>query len=188
MFWSNDKLNYLKWKNFEYQVVRYHQDLNFLYRQFFHLRKFKLPIPTKSWISHKLYETISVNCGFSTTPPNTLSNAKMVYILNVDFDEWNNIGINDFSIRDHLGFRNWCVAMNSFKIQNWVVQTFPNEKLTIRPNVELDECNKHCIHYFSIWDHLGFCYSMCLQKPMLWLWLNLVKWHIWWLQMKKIWI
>ena len=37
--------------------------------------------------------------------PNTLSNAKMVYILNVDFDEWNNIGINDFSIRDHLGFR-----------------------------------------------------------------------------------
>ena len=37
--------------------------------------------------------------------PNTLSNAKMVYILNVDFDEWNNIGIHDFSIRDHLGFR-----------------------------------------------------------------------------------
>ena len=36
---------------------------------------------------------------------NTLSNAKMVYILNVDFDEWNNIGINDFSIRHHLGFR-----------------------------------------------------------------------------------
>ena len=66
--WSNDKLNYLKWKTFEYQVVRYHQDLNFLYRQFFHLRKFKLTIPTKSWISHKLYETICVNCGFSTTP------------------------------------------------------------------------------------------------------------------------
>ena len=36
--------------------------------------------------------------------PNTLSNAKMVYILNVDFDEWNNIGIHDFSVRDHLGF------------------------------------------------------------------------------------
>ena len=36
---------------------------------------------------------------------NTLSNAKMVYRLNVDFDEWNNIGIHDFSIRDHLGFR-----------------------------------------------------------------------------------
>ena len=50
--------------------------------------------------------------------PNTLSNAKIVYILNVDFDEWNNIGIHDFSIRDHLGFRNRCVAMNSFKIQN----------------------------------------------------------------------
>ena len=37
--------------------------------------------------------------------PNTLLNAKMVYILNVDFDEWNNIGIHDFFVRDHLGFR-----------------------------------------------------------------------------------
>jgi len=36
---------------------------------------------------------------------NTLSNAKMVHILNVDFDEWNNISIQDFSIRDHVGFR-----------------------------------------------------------------------------------
>ena len=46
----------------------------------------------------------------------TFSNAKMVYILNVDFDEWNNIGIYDFSIRDRLGFQNRCVAMNSLKI------------------------------------------------------------------------
>jgi len=66
--WSNDKLNYLKWKTFQYQVVRDHQDPNFLYRQFFHLRKFKEIIPTKSWISHKLYETICENCWFSTTP------------------------------------------------------------------------------------------------------------------------
>ena len=65
--WSNDKLNYLKRKNFEHQVVRYHQDLNFLYTQLFHLRKSKLTIPTNSWISHKLYETICVNCRFSTT-------------------------------------------------------------------------------------------------------------------------
>jgi len=36
---------------------------------------------------------------------NTLSKAKMVYIINVDFDEWNNFGIHDFSVRDHLGFR-----------------------------------------------------------------------------------
>jgi len=35
----------------------------------------------------------------------TWSNAKMVCILNVDLDEWNNIGIHDFSIRDHLGFK-----------------------------------------------------------------------------------
>ena len=37
--------------------------------------------------------------------PNTLSKAKMVWILNVDLDEWNNIGIHDFSSSDTLGFR-----------------------------------------------------------------------------------
>jgi len=66
--WSNDKLNYIKWKKFEYQVVRDHQDPNFLYRPFFYFRNFKKTILTKSWISHKHYETICENCGFSTTP------------------------------------------------------------------------------------------------------------------------
>jgi len=50
----------------------------------------------------KLYVSI---VDFQLYLPNTLSNAKMVYILNVDFDEWNNIGIHNFSTRDHLGFR-----------------------------------------------------------------------------------
>jgi len=50
----------------------------------------------------KLYVSI---VDFELHLPNTSSNAKMVYILNVDFDEWNNIGIYDFSVRDHLGFR-----------------------------------------------------------------------------------
>jgi len=112
----------------------------------------------------KLYVSI---VEFQLHHPKTSSNVKIVYILNVDFDEWNNIGIHDFSIRDHLGFRNRCVGMNSFKIQNWVVQTFPNEKLTIIPNVELEECNKLCIHDFSIWDHLGFGQRVFLEKPML---------------------
>jgi len=66
--WSNDPFDDFKWKNFEFQDVRDHKDPNFLYRQFFHLRKFKWTIPTKSWISHKLYETVCENCGFSTTP------------------------------------------------------------------------------------------------------------------------
>jgi len=95
----------------------------------------------------KLYVSI---VDFQLHLPKTFSNAKMVYILNVDFDGWNNIGIHDFSIRDHLGFRNRCVAMNSLKIQNSLVQTFPNEKLTIRLNVELDEWSKLCIHDFFI--------------------------------------
>jgi len=45
------------------------------------------------------------NLDFQLHLPNTLSNAKMVFILNVDLDEWSNIGIHDFSSRDHLGFR-----------------------------------------------------------------------------------
>ena len=107
----------------------------------------------------KLYVSI---VDFQLHLPKTLSNAKMVYILNVDFHEWKNIGIHDFSIRDHLWFRNRCVVMNSLKIQNSVVQTFPNEKLTIRQNVELDECIKLCIHDFSIWDYPGFGQSVFL--------------------------
>ena len=107
----------------------------------------------------KLYVSIM---DFQLHLPKTSSNAKMVYILNVDFDEWNNIGIHDFSIRDHLGFRNRWVAMSSMKIQNSVVQTFPNGKLTIRQNVELDECNKLYIHDVSIWDNLGFGQRVCL--------------------------
>jgi len=54
--------------------------------------------------------------------------------------------------------------MDSLKIQNLVVQIFPKEKLTIRQNVELDECNKHCIHEFSIWDNLGFGQRVCSSR------------------------
>jgi len=50
----------------------------------------------------KLYVRI---VDFQLHLPNTLSNAKMFCILNVDLDEWNNIGINDFSSRDSPGFR-----------------------------------------------------------------------------------
>jgi len=50
----------------------------------------------------KLYVRI---VDFQVHLPNTLSNAKMVSILNVDHDEWNNIGIHDFSSRDPLGFQ-----------------------------------------------------------------------------------
>ena len=50
----------------------------------------------------KLYVRIA---DFRLHLPNTLSNEKMVCILNVDLDEWNNIGIHDFSSRYHLGFR-----------------------------------------------------------------------------------
>jgi len=49
----------------------------------------------------KLYVRI---VDFQLQLPNTLSNAKMVCILNVDLDKWRNIGIHDFYSRDPLGF------------------------------------------------------------------------------------
>jgi len=134
--WSNDKLNYLKWKTVEYQVDRDHQDANFLYRPFFHLRKFKYTLLTKSWISHKLYETICENFVFSTTPSQHFVKCKMVSILNVDLDEWNNFVIHDFSSRDHLGFRK---PVRGYEF-------FQNSKLSAS---------------------------------------NMIKWPIWWLQMKQ---
>jgi hypothetical protein len=90
---SNDRLNDLKWKTLEYQVIRAHQDPNFLYR----------PPNLESHTNYmKLYVGIM---DFQLHFANTLSNTKMVYIWNVDLDEWNNIGIHDFSSRDHPGFR-----------------------------------------------------------------------------------
>jgi hypothetical protein len=52
--------------------------------------------------SHTNYMKLYVRIvDFKLHLPNTLSNVKMVYILNVDLDEWNNIGIYDFPTRDH---------------------------------------------------------------------------------------
>jgi hypothetical protein len=48
-----------------------------------------------------------------------------------------------------------------------VVQTFTNEKLTIRANVGLDEWNKLCIHKFSIRDHPWFGQSVFLKTNVL---------------------
>jgi len=99
-FWLNlvkRQTKLLKLKTFEYQVVRDHQDPNFLYIPFFHLRKFNkhYSLNLESHINYmKLYVRIA---DFHQHLPNTLSNAKMLCILNVDLDEWNNIGIHDFS-------------------------------------------------------------------------------------------
>ena len=49
---------------------------------------------------------------------NTLSNAKMAYVSNVDLDEWNNLGIHDFPSWHHIGFRKLACSSQNFKIQN----------------------------------------------------------------------
>ena len=102
--WSNDKLNYLKWKTFEYQVVRDHRDPFYLdhFSNWERISKQYSPNLEPHINYMKLYVRI---VGFQLHLPNTLSNAKMVSILNVDLDVWNNIGIHDFSTWDPLEFR-----------------------------------------------------------------------------------
>jgi len=65
----------------------------------------------------KLYVRIE---DFQLHLPNTLPNAKMVYIWNVDIDEWNKIAIPDLSSRDYLGF--WKPVL--------VYEFFQNSKLS----------------------------------------------------------
>ena len=64
----------------------------------------------------KLYVRIA---DFQPHLPNTLSNAKMVCILNVDLDEWSNIGIHEFSSRDHLWFRKPVRGYEFFQNSKW---------------------------------------------------------------------
>ena len=79
----------------------------------------------------------------------TFSNGKMVYISNVDIDEWNKLGIQDFSCWGRLGCRNSHVAIKISKFKIRAVQTQSNEKLTITRNVDLDVIDKLCIYDFS---------------------------------------
>jgi hypothetical protein len=88
----------------------------------------------------------------------------MVYGWNVDLDEWNNIGIHDFSSRDHPGFRKPAFGYEFFQNSKLSGPNFYKWKVTIRPNVGLDEWNKLCIHEFSIRDLPGFQKSMCISE------------------------
>jgi hypothetical protein len=97
--------------------------------------------------------------------PNTLSNAKMAYVSNVDLDEWNNLGIHDFLSWDRLGFRKLACSCQNFKIQNLSGSNFLKWKV--------NHYNKYrpwwvCIHDFCSWDHLGFGQSVFF-KSNIWL-------------------
>jgi len=49
---------------------------------------------------------------------NTLSNAKMSYVSNVDLDEWNKLAIHDFSSWSRLGSRKHVRSHKILKFQN----------------------------------------------------------------------
>jgi len=193
--WSNDKLNYLKWKTFEYQVDRDHQDPNILYRPFFHLGKFKYTILTKSWISHKLYETICENCGFTTAPSQQFVNCKNG--LYIKCRSWwvEQFSIHYFSSRDHLRFRkpvhgyeffqnSKLSASNSVKWPIWSLQMKQFEY-----KVVIDHQDIHLIHcpFFHLGKFLANPRHMSL-KSKIGFWSNLVKWQTKLLKMKNIWI
>jgi len=94
--WSNKKLNYLKWKILEHQV-------EIIKIQIFYIEHFLIWESLSKQYSPNLESHINYMkqyvriAYFQLHLRNTLSNAKMVFILNVDLDEWYNIGIHDFS-------------------------------------------------------------------------------------------
>jgi len=90
----------------------------------------------------KLYVRI---VDFQLHLANTLSNVKMVCILNVDLDEWINIDIHDFSSWYPLGFRKEVRGYDSFKIQNWVLQTWSNDPF--------DDLKWNNFEYKAVRDH-----------------------------------
>jgi hypothetical protein len=49
---------------------------------------------------------------------NTLSNAKMSNVSNVDLDEWNKLAIHDFSSLGRLGSRKRACSHKNLKFQN----------------------------------------------------------------------
>jgi len=102
---SNDKLNDLKEKRLNTKLLELIKIQTFYIDHFSiweNLSKQYSP-NLESHINYmKLYVRI---VDFQLHFPNTFSNAKMVYIWNVDLDEWNNIGVHNFSSQDHLGFR-----------------------------------------------------------------------------------
>ena len=61
--------------------------------------------------------------------PKTLSNAKMVYISNVDLDDWSNLVIHDVSSWDHLGFQNQASRCKNSKFKLWEFETFVKWKV-----------------------------------------------------------
>jgi len=103
--WSNDKLNYLKLKHLNTKLLEIIKIQTF-YTDHVSISESLSNQYSPNLESHinymKLYMRIA---DFRLHLPSTLSNAKMVSILNVYLDEWNYIGFHDFSSRDLLGFQ-----------------------------------------------------------------------------------
>ena len=91
---------------------------------------------------------------------NTLSNAKIVHIWNVDLDEWSNIGIHEFSIWGHAWFWKLAFRYEFFQISKlsglnffkwkcdhyrkcrswWVEQTLYSWVFYLRPSRARSKC------------------------------------------------
>jgi len=59
-----------------------------------------------------------------------------------------------FRVETVYGFENWSERVKILKFKIWVVQTLSNKKLTITPNVDLDEFDILCIYDFFILIYL----------------------------------
>jgi hypothetical protein len=88
--------------------------------------------------SFDLYRVFKKLCerrvNFELNFPNTFSNEKMTYIPIVDLDELSKLGIHNFSIRDHLGFRKLDWTYPNLKIQNLNCSNFLKSKYDLYIN------------------------------------------------------
>jgi len=94
--WSNDPCEDFKWKTFEYQVVRDHQDLHFIHGPYFHLDKFDRVPGTCFQIRRRALVKLGQTMEKMTCIENLL-NTKLLELIKIQ-----NFYIDHFSIRKSL--------------------------------------------------------------------------------------
>ena len=80
--WSNDPSEYFKWKTFEYQVVRSHQYLHFIYGSYFHPDKFDQVRGTCFQIRRRALVKLGQTTEKMTWNGNLL-NTKLLELINI---------------------------------------------------------------------------------------------------------
>ena len=139
--WSNDPSEYFKWKNFEYQVVRSHQDLHFIHGLYFHPDKFDRVLGTCFQIRRRAL----VKFGQTTEKmTSNLLNTKLLELINIQtfyinhFSIWKSL-YKQYStnLESHTNYMKLYVGSLDFKLH--FASTLSNEKMVYIKSLHIDE-------------------------------------------------